>query len=202
MAAKKSERSYGLSAEEIKQLAEEYRATKTFPNPHRMGAYKFAIDGLVALGVNKQHRIAKVHQAFRRAAGEEWYKAWASKEPRNKETGKDVDGRLLQNLQVLQRTKDYGRRLLDTGRRVLRSKGAVIDLTRDSNGEIMVVLNTKSGTPQKVGRIARASPSGERARGTTSKRVKRSKPRRRSKSDPGAEPSSNESVGQQSTPVS
>ena len=31
------------------------------------------------------------------------------------ETGKDADARFLQNLSVLQRTKDYGRKLLEVG---------------------------------------------------------------------------------------
>jgi hypothetical protein len=86
MAKDKSERSYGLSTAEVKELAEEFKASKKFPNPHRTGAYRFTIDALVALGVNKPHPIAKVHQAFRKTTGNEWYSDWANKEPRNKET--------------------------------------------------------------------------------------------------------------------
>jgi hypothetical protein len=75
-----------LSTAEVKELAEEFKASKKFPNPHRTGAYRFTIDALVALGVNKPHPIAKVHQAFRKTTGNEWYSDWANKEPRNKET--------------------------------------------------------------------------------------------------------------------
>jgi hypothetical protein len=165
MASKKSERSYGLSAQEIKELAEEFKASKKFPNPHRTGSYKFTLDALRVLGVNKAHPIAKVHAAFKKAAGDDWYEAWASKKSRNKETGKDADERFLQNLQVLQRTKDYGRRLLEVGRRVLKSKGAVIDLSRDDKGKLLVTLNTNSATPQKAGRAleAKANPKRQKA---------------------------------------
>lgn len=158
MAAKKAERSYGLSSDEVKQLTEEYKQTRKLPNPHRSGAYAHTISALVSLGINKSHPIGKVHQAFKRAAGEEWYRAWASKEPRNKATAKDADGRFLQNLQVLQRTGDYGRRLLEVGRRVMKTKGAVIDLSRNDKGNLFVMLNTNSANPQKAGRRVQDEP--------------------------------------------
>src|SRR5688500_3233804 len=111
MAGANEKRSFGLSAADIKELTEQYKASKRIPNPYRSGAYRFAIDGLLSLGVNKLHPLAKVHEAFRKAAGDEWYKAWTSKEKRNAEAGLDADERFVQNLRVLQRTKDYGRKL-------------------------------------------------------------------------------------------
>jgi hypothetical protein len=50
---------------------------------------------------------------------------------------------------VLQRTKDYGKPLLKAG--------AVIDLTRDEKGGLIVSLNTKSKKPQKPGRAPKPS---------------------------------------------
>jgi len=35
---------------------------------------------LVELGINKPHPLPKVHEAFRKIAGEEWYRAWKGKE--------------------------------------------------------------------------------------------------------------------------
>jgi hypothetical protein len=67
-------------------------------------------------------------------AGREWYSAWAKREKRNKETGQDAAGRFVQNLRVLQRTKDFGRKLLEVGK-VMGTKGAVIDLSRDAKGD-------------------------------------------------------------------
>src|SRR4051812_15704875 len=142
-------RSFDLSNEEVKTLAAQYAKDKEFPNPYRAGAYRHTVAALVMLGANKPHPVAKVHEAFKRAAGAEWYAEWAKKESRNDKTGKDVDGRFLQNLKVLQRTKDYGLKLLTAGRRVLKTKGAVIDLTRSAKGALLVCLNTKSAKPRK-----------------------------------------------------
>jgi len=107
----KSKRSFGLSAEDVQELAAEYSQTKRLPCPYRNGAYAHAIAALVTLGAKKPHSLAKVHQAFKRAAGTDWYSAWAGSERRNKETGLDADGRFLQNLRALQRTADYGLKL-------------------------------------------------------------------------------------------
>jgi hypothetical protein len=71
-------------------------------------------DALLKLGVNTPHPLAKVHAAFKKA-GAEWYDQWAASEKRNKETGKDADARFLRTLSVLQRTKDYGLKLLQVG---------------------------------------------------------------------------------------
>jgi hypothetical protein len=152
MAKASAPRSFDLSHAEAKALAERHAKDKAFPNPYRSGAYRFAIDALVSLGVNKRHGLPKAHEAFKRAAGADWYAAWAKKERRNDKTGKDADGRFLQNLRVLQRTKDYGRKLLQAGRRILKTKGCVIDLTRDGKGGILVCLNTRSEKPQTPGR--------------------------------------------------
>src|SRR4051812_1583469 len=145
-------RSFDLSNEEVKTLAAKFAKDKEFPNPYRAGAYRHTVAALVLLGVNKPHPVAKVHEALKRVAGAEWYAEWAKKESRNDKTGKDADGRFLQNLKVLQRTKDYGRKLLLAGRRILKTKGCVIDLTRDARGGILASLNTRSEKPQKLGR--------------------------------------------------
>lgn len=156
MSAKKQKRSFGLSSEDVAELTAEFEATKTLPNPYRSGAYAHAVSALVTLGTNTPHSFAKVHQAFKRAAGAEWYAAWTSQEKRNEETGLDADGRLVQNLRVLQRTADYGLKLLEVGQKVMGTKGVVIDLSRDDKGRLLVALNTRSDAPVKPGRPERA----------------------------------------------
>jgi len=150
--SEKSKRSFGLSVEQITELTGEFEKTKKFPNPYRAGAYGFTIDALLKLGVNKAHPLAKVHTAFKNAAGADWYAEWSEAKKRNKDTGLDADGRFLQNLRVLQRTSDYALKLLEIGQKVLKSKGAVIDLTRDAKGGLLVCLNSDSDTPFKPGR--------------------------------------------------
>jgi hypothetical protein len=173
MSAKKVERSFGLSPEQLAELSSEFAKMKKFPNPYRAGAYGFTIDALLKLGVNKAHPVAKVHTAFKSAAGADWYSAWSSAEKRNEETGKDADARFLQNLSVLQRTADYGLKLLEVGKKVMKSKGAVIDLSRDSKGGLLVSLNTDSDTPVKPGRSIAAKiaqePSQSRQKATGGK---------------------------------
>jgi hypothetical protein len=174
MSAKKQERSFGLSAEQVEEFTAEYATTKRLPNPYRVGAYGYTIHALLKLGANKTHSLAKVHQAFKRAAGPEWYAEWAGAEKRNKKTGKDPDERFLQNLQVLQRTSDYALKLLQVGREVLKSKGAVIDMTRDDKGRLFVALNLNSDAPIKPGRSAvkarvAREPSGSNGKGTGGK---------------------------------
>ncbi len=144
---KKSERSFGLSPEEVAELKAEFTGSNRLPNPHRSGAYRFTIEAMLALGPNQPHPVAEVHEAFKKTAGEAWYKTWAAKK-----SGHDADVRFLQNLGVLQRTADYGRRLLEVGQKVMGTKGVVIDLTRDDKGELLVSLNTDSNKPQKPGR--------------------------------------------------
>jgi hypothetical protein len=147
----KTERHYGLTAEEVTELKAQFAESKTMPNPHRSGAYKFTIDALLNLGSNQPHPLAEVHEAFKQAAGEEWYKTWAAKKGDH-----DADARFLQNLGVLQRTADYGRKLLEVGQKIMETKGVVIDLTRDDKGELLVALNTDSAKPLKPGRATKA----------------------------------------------
>src|SRR5580704_11800060 len=98
-------------------------------NPYRHGAYHFTVETLIQMGLNKPHKFSafasKLKHVWSRADGGGW-SAFEKREARNKETAKDLDGRILQNCRVLQRTKDYGKPLLKAG--------AVIDLSRDDRG--------------------------------------------------------------------
>lgn len=182
--ASKSQRSFGLSSEQVAELTAEYEKSKKFPNPYRTGAYAHTITALVTLGADKPHSLAKVHQAFKRAAGAEWYAAWAGQEKRNEDTGLDADGKFVQNLRVLQRTADYGKKLLDVGREVLKTKGAVIDLTRANKGGLLVALNLDSDAPVKPERPERtktpAAPKAVKAAGKPQVRRKGQKAGRKS----------------------
>ena len=158
MAGAAQKRSFGLTAEEVAELSQEYRKTKKLPNPHRAGSYHNIVATLVKLGVNKFHPILSVWRTFKTVSDPDWFKAWEGKEARDEETGKDAEARFLQNLTVLQRTRDYGRRLLEVGTKVLRSKGAVIDLRHDDKGGLLVRLSTNSSEPMKAGRAAKGKP--------------------------------------------
>lgn len=183
--ASKSQRSFGLSPEQIAELTAEYEQSKKFPNPYRTGAYAHTVTALLTLGADKPHSLAKVHQAFKRAAGVDWYAAWAGQEKRNADTGLDAAGKFVQNLRVLQRTADYGKKLLDVGREVLKSKGAVIDLTRDVKGGLLIALNLDSDAPAKPERSKRTKtpPAAKAAKAAEKRQVRRKGQKAGRKSD-------------------
>ena len=149
-------RSFGLSDKEIEALAAEYAETKRLPNPHRSGAYAHTVTALVTLGVNEFHPLAKVQEAFKRAAGDEWYAAWANKETRSEAGGKDADARFVQNLGVLQCIGDYGLKLLQVGQKVFKTKSRRSSTSSETTG-----AGCWSGsipTPR-----SRSSPAGARS---------------------------------------
>lgn len=83
-------------------------------NPYRVGgAYWASVEALTALGVGKMHPFAEIVPAVKRAMAQNW-KAFAEKEARSDETGKDAERRILQNVSVLAR-KDYGKPLREVG---------------------------------------------------------------------------------------
>jgi hypothetical protein len=138
-------------------------------NPYRNGAYFFTIAALIKLGLNKSHKfgafVAKLRQVWSAADAEGW-KAFENRKPRNKETAKDLDGRIMQNCRVLQRVKDYGRPLLKAG--------AVLDMPRDKTGVLHVALNTHSRKPQKPGRAPK--PAAKQAKPAKPKAGMKRKP--------------------------
>ena len=152
----KTNRNFGLSTGEVKALQEQHAADQKFPNPYHQGCYHFIVAALVNLGIDQPHPFQAVYSRFQKEAGRQWFKDWAGREGRT-ETAKDARGRFVQNLKVLQRTKDYGKKLLEVGRRVLKSKGVVIDLSHGTDGALMVALNSNSNKPQKAGRAKKAA---------------------------------------------
>lgn len=90
-------------------------ATSGLQNPYRVGgSYWASVDALTSLGIGQMHPFAEIVPAVRKAMGEKW-KAFADKDARNDETGKDAEHRALQNLSVLTRKKDYGKPLREIG---------------------------------------------------------------------------------------
>lgn len=87
--------------------------------PFRVGSTYWAIvEALKSLGVDKMHSFAEITPAVECVMGEYW-KAFAEKDARNDETGKDAEHRVLQNVSVLAR-QDYGKPLRERGYEVRR----------------------------------------------------------------------------------
>ncbi len=121
------------------------KTVKSLANGYRTGGnYHAIIATLETMGTNKWH----AYDAFAAKLEKTWegWKAFAKKEARNEATAKDTQGRLLQNVRVLQRTNDYAKPLLEAG--------AVIDLKWEGQ-TLQIQLNTKSKKPQTPGRAAK-----------------------------------------------
>ncbi len=153
-------RKFHLSDEEVTALKEQYKETKRFPNPHNKGFYYFLIESLIDLGIDQTHPqsvvIARMEALMNDPStlDEDGKTAWhrfKEKQPRNNATAKDWTARFEQNVVVLQRLTGltpYGRKLLDVGQKVLRQRGAVIDVLVSEDGQRLLRLNTKSKVPQ------------------------------------------------------
>jgi hypothetical protein len=130
-------------------------------NPHNKGFYH---DTFAALAEHPNEdvpmgrfmaRIEKLMSADDTIQGEgkEKTTAWerfSDRDPRNADTGKDVEGRIEQNITVLQRLTGltpYGRRIFDLGK-VLGTKGVVIDvIVNPTTGTKYLRLNTNAERP-------------------------------------------------------
>jgi hypothetical protein len=162
--SKTSQRNYGLSPEQIEELRAAYRQTKQLPNPYNRGPYFYFIEALKQLGISKAHPYVKVKEKMRKIMSDTETKdakgatAW-DRFFHKAGCERDPDGRIIQNAQVLQRTKDYGLKLLQLGK-VVGSKGVVIDIQRNGN-DFTYKLNTNSNTPMK--------PSRQKAKAKASK---------------------------------
>jgi hypothetical protein len=173
MASQKHERSFGLSQQDIGELTAEFEKTKTLPNPYRRGSYWYIIEACKSLGLNKKHPLKQVIAKIRElmsdketkgAEGKTDWQRFRDKAPATdqEDVALDAEDRIVQNMAVLQRVNltsntPYGLKLLEVGRKVMRSKGAVIDMTRDGKGALLIALNIDSDTPSKPGRAEKPS---------------------------------------------
>lgn len=181
-------RKHHLGTAEVDQLQAALRDGDKFPNPHNRGNYFYIVEALKQLGLDSRHSFARVKDRVRELMSDKDTRqddgkgnvttAWQRfihKEARNDETGRDIDGRLLQNIEVLQRIggmNPYGLKIMEVGTKVLKSKGAVIDLTKTGE-ELYVALNTDSATPiNERKRVRKTVNTGTPAKATKAKKAK------------------------------
>jgi hypothetical protein len=157
-------RNYALRAERFRMLQGVFAKDKTVPNPYNRGCYHFIIESLKALGVNNKHNMDALRRKAQELMGPDRWRAFANRERQGlrmwqvEDVEADIRARLHCNCRVLQRTKDYGLKLLQVGQQILRSRGCVIDILFEGN-QTIYRLNTRSDMPQYEGprwRAARA----------------------------------------------
>lgn len=138
-------RRYHLQSSEIVQLKKEMQESGRFISPYgKERIYTYIIEALVILGPGKPHLFSFVYDKFvelssaektRNAKGCTLWERFEKRQIRNFYTGKDVRGKFMQNLEVLQRlggNHPYGLKLAQVG--------ACIDIIMDDKQQVMVEL--------------------------------------------------------------
>lgn len=157
-------RSYGIHPLTLKELVEQYRASKTIPNPYSRGAYFFFIEALKELGADKTHKFVTVRDQMRKHMSAAETKSGDGKTAWERFSYKqdvetDCNGRIVGNADVLQRVNDYGLKLLRVGQKVLKSKGMVVDILKAQHDSPLYRLNTNSAQPINEFRRQKKAPS-------------------------------------------
>jgi hypothetical protein len=154
-------RRFHLSEKRLAELRKACRRLKRFPNPHKKGFVFYLVEALVGLGVNKKHALESVIERVRqlmsdastvrsRNSSTAWDR-WVTDMPRFEKLDNDWRARFEMNVCTLQRLggfTPYGRKLLEVGQKVMKSKGAVIDILRANDGDKLLRLNTNSNRPR------------------------------------------------------
>lgn len=202
--AKVTPRKFHLNDDEVEALKADYKETKVIPNPHNKGFYHYLFAAL-AEHPNEQVPQSRVMKAVERLMSDEstiegegrdkttaWDR-WVNKDPRNKETGKDWEGRFEQNVTVLQRLTGltpYGRRIFDL-HKVIGGKGVVIDVLVGASGAKFLKLNLNSERPVNEAKVrgmgSPAALAAEKAEKRSSRKAAKPKTKARKAKAPVAE---------------
>lgn len=125
-AAQKSEtteRSFGRDKETVKELLATAKAEKHFPNPYRpTSSYATCVDAICKLGLGKWHDAEAVVAAYKSVADKTAFKSFKSREARNENGLDNVNDKIVQNCNVICRTKDYGLPLVAVGYEARRQR--------------------------------------------------------------------------------
>ncbi len=181
-------RRFHLSDKRLAELRKARRRHKRFPNPHKKGFYFYLVEALVELGVNKSRPLEAVIERVRqlmsdastvrsRNSSTAWDR-WVTDTPRFEKLENDWRARFEMNFCTLQRLggfTPYGRKLLEVGQKIMKTKGAVIDILRADDGGKLLRLNTNSNRPRNDFKIRGHGSASEREAHRRARRM----PRRR-----------------------
>jgi len=187
-------RRYHMPDAEARNLRAAFASTKVFQAPYReKGKYNSGIQALANLGVNEYHSLAAVKgemkKIMKKQTASNGQNCWEAFEnpPKATEKSKDLNGRLIQNFEVLQRLNGqhpYGWKLAQLW--------ACIDITEDARGVPMFRLNTQFNSIEEVAPInttkVRAKKAAAKATEAAAapKTSKPAKPKAKAKAKPKA----------------
>jgi len=168
--AKIRPRKFHLNAKQIENLKAKFEETKDIvilADAYNHGSYHYLVKALLTMGVDESHSKARVFQKMRtlmsdastvQGEGKDATTAWErfeAKEPRG-ENPLDVDGRLNQNVEVMQRITGrtpYAWKLRQVFQEILGKTGGVIDVLVKESGTEFLRLNTRSDTPVNQSKV-------------------------------------------------
>src|SRR5205085_1571733 len=122
-------RNFALRKKLIRRLRAEYRLMGSVPNPYYFGCYYCIVEALAILGVNQYHPFETLRIEVEELMGSTRWRVFLYREslrhrPRwVEDVQADASARLHYNCRVLQRTKNYGLKLLQVGQIVMGTKG-------------------------------------------------------------------------------
>jgi hypothetical protein len=138
-------RRYHLVKERADFLKEQYKKTSVFPNPYRNnGMYHAIVQSLINLGINKKHSFSEIKKEIeniltlkKKPENRNLWQTFKCRKPRNPLSGKDINGRIIDNMMILQRVSGlhpFGEKL--------RQLNACINIFKDNNGLPIIELKT------------------------------------------------------------
>ena len=149
----KKPRRYHMNDSEAKKMRDKFDKEKIFHNPYRHGGlYHAFIQSLINLGVNEDHSFKNVKHAMQSLMSSEvngknknLWEIFSSRKPRNMLSGRDINGRIIENANILQRISGFH----PFGEK-LRQLHSCVDILKDSSGLPKFRLNTNFSEYSKV----------------------------------------------------
>jgi len=146
-------RRYHMDETKAKKLRAEFKKTGVFQNPYRKGGLYFAfVQALADLGLNEEHEFKKVKHQMKlvmsaqvNKKNQNFWDVFAKRQPRNALSGRDINGRIIENAMILQRLTGFH----PFGEK-LRQLFSAINIYKDSAGLPKFELKTDFKNYQSV----------------------------------------------------
>ena len=141
----KKPRRYHMSDSDAETMRVKFEKEKIFCNPYRHGGlYHAFIQSLINLGINKEHSFKDVKHEMKLVMSSETngknknlWEIFSNRKPRNMLSGRDINGRIIENANILQRISGFH----PFGEK-LRQLHSCVDILKDSSGLPKFRLNT------------------------------------------------------------
>jgi len=146
-------RRYHMDEKRAQKLRATFKKTGVFQNPYRKGGLYFAfVQSLANLGLNEAHAFKVVKKQMKdimsvqvNKKNQNLWDVFSKRKPRNALSGRDINGRIIENAMILQRLTGFH----PFGEK-LRQVHSCVDILKDSAGLPKFMLNTNFSQYNKV----------------------------------------------------